>query len=40
VPALIKMRVRNIQILSDAGRVCFPTELEGFAEFENESHDA
>ena len=40
VRALIEMRLSNVRKLRDDGRACSITELEGLAEFENESDDA
>ena len=40
VRQLIEWRSPNIQILAEGGRVCSLAELEGLAEFENESDDA
>lgn len=40
VRELIELRSPNIRILAEDGRVCSLKELEGLAEFENESDDA
>jgi hypothetical protein len=40
VRRLIKSGVPNIRVVTESGRICSPAELEGLAEFENESDDA
>jgi hypothetical protein len=40
VRELMEAGVPNIRILAGDGRVCSLSELEGLAEFENESDDA
>jgi hypothetical protein len=40
VRALIEMRLPGIRIIADGCRVCSIGDLEGLAEFENESDDA
>ena len=40
VRELIESRSPNIRILAEDGRVCSLKELEGLAEYENESDDA
>ena len=40
VRQLIEWGLPNIRILTEDGRVCSLAELEGLAEFENESDDA
>jgi hypothetical protein len=40
VRELMEQRLPDIRILVDDGRVCSLSELEGLAEFENESDDA
>jgi hypothetical protein len=40
VRQLIEWGSPNIRILAEDGRVCSLAELEGLAEFENESDDA
>lgn len=40
VRQLIKSGLPNIRIITESGHACSPAELEGLAEFENESDDS
>ena len=40
VRRLIKSAVPNIRVVTESGHACSPAELEGLAEFENESDDS